>query len=100
MEDYWDKMEAVGICQLLEPLAVENGYHVSLAGGCLHKVGKRPDLDVLIYANTTMVQNRQGMLDALVTFGVSGEMVGTWYYRGSFNGKKIEFMFMSKEVYE
>ena len=96
-ELFWTQAEAISLCRILEPIAANHGFHVALAGGCLHQVGRRPDLDVVLYRHDGSDNyDVKGCLRGFQQIGVSGEMEGTWYFRAQFNAKKIEFMFMER----
>lgn len=93
----WRQSEAIALCRMLEPIAVSHGFHVALAGGCLHQGGERPDLDIVLYKHdASPVYDVKGCLEGFKLLGVSGIMEGTWYFRAQFNAKKVEFMFMER----
>lgn len=41
-------LTALRVARSLEPIAKKHGYFVTLGGGCLHKPGSRPDMDVCL----------------------------------------------------
>jgi len=93
----WTQAEAISLCRLLEPIAASHGFHVALAGGCLHRGGRRPDLDLVLYRHDGSDNyDVKGCLQGFQQIGVSGLMEGTWYFRAQFNAKKVEFMFMER----
>ena len=95
-ELFWTQSEAISLCRLLEPIAANHGFHVALAGGCLHQGGRRPDLDIVLYKHEGTESDVRECLRGFQQVGVSGEMEGTWYFRAQFNAKKVEFMFMER----
>ena len=43
--------EAIELARALEAIAIPLGYHVALAGSCLHAGGSKKDIDILVYAH-------------------------------------------------
>lgn len=49
---------AIGIARMLEPIANNNGFHIALGGGCLHRGFSKKDIDIIIYAHTTFKEGK------------------------------------------
>lgn len=49
---------AVQIANIVQEIIQPMGFHVALGGGCLHKVGFRKDVDLIIYSDKTFWKTR------------------------------------------
>lgn len=52
MSTIWNIQDGIGLCRILEPIAIANGYHVALGGSVLQDGTSEKDLDVFFYLHT------------------------------------------------
>ena len=48
----WTLQTAAPVCQVLETIALQFGYHVALGGGVLYKGQSRHDMDVQVFCDS------------------------------------------------
>ncbi len=49
LSPHWTTEEAIELCKLIEPIAVQCRGHIGLTGGLLYKEGPRKDCDLVVY---------------------------------------------------
>jgi hypothetical protein len=49
LSPHWTTEEAIELCKLIEPIAVQCKGHIGLTGGLLYKEGPRKDCDLVVY---------------------------------------------------
>ncbi len=97
---------SVTLATILEPIAVNHGYHVGIGGGTINKEGDRKDIDVIIYRRRDKKQS--GACSPLtVLFGafVSADVVYSdlfsdfleskerWCTKATWRGIAVDFLF-------
>ena len=102
----WDIYSAVSLARLLEPLALQGGYHVALGGGCLHKGSSSKDVDIFLYPRKRGKNSFYKSKDAMMTYlngwekidhtdpDNSGGADTKVVYKTSFEGKRVDVIIL------
>ena len=89
----WTQQEAIELCVLLESFAPKFGAHIALSGGCLYKIGKRKDCDIIIYRirQATMI-DFEGFFEEAAKHGVTKLSGFGFCHKAIYNNKPIDFL--------
>ncbi len=91
--NYWTQQEAIELCVELEKFAPRFGCHVALSGGCLYKIGKRKDCDIILYRiRQSPVIAFEAFFDEAAKHGVTKLSGFGFCHKAIYEGKLIDFL--------
>lgn len=101
-----DESIAHHLCHMIEQFAPEYDYHVALTGGCLYKMGKRKDVDIMLYQTRSSLKDhvcrRDDILERLGREGFQIHQTIDWLTKATYerDGKTydIDFLFPNTPV--
>jgi hypothetical protein len=94
----WTQEQAIELCRKIEMIAPKYGCHVALTGGTLYQYGERKDADILFYRIRQITAiDVDGLMAGLEGIGVTPGKDFGWCYKGSYEGRAIDFFFPERE---
>lgn len=102
VDPLWVLKDAIEFARLFESIIDPSGYHCAIGGGVLHNGQSDKDLDIFVYPHykQSPVDSFEPVLDAIQALPMQVKRVEFYkdtkiVFMGDWNGKRIDFFFLS-----